>query len=180
MTKILVAYATKHNSTAEIASAIGEILRQTATFQVEVQPMEAVEDLTPYDAVVLGSAVYVGQWQSKAADFLKKNEQRLARRPVWLFSSGPTGEGDPASLMKGWRFPETLQPVADFIKPRDIALFHGKLDPDDLNFFERGAVKMVKAPTGDFRDWDMIRQWASNIAKALLEEEKVSQETVHN
>lgn len=180
MTNILVAFATKHNATAEIANALGDVLRQTDTFQVDIRPVETVEDITAYDAVVLGSAVYAGQWQSSAADFLKHHEQRLAQRPVWLFSSGPTGEGDPRTLMKGWTFPEALQPVADYIKPRDIALFHGKLDPRDLNFLERGIVKMVHAPTGDFRDWNVIREWASRIAQTLLEESDVSKAGVHD
>lgn len=171
MTKILVVYATKHNSTAEIANTIGEALRQSAvqsgTPQVDVKPVEAVRDIAAYDAVVLGSAVYAGQWQSGAADFLKKHEQELSQRPVWLFSSGPTGEGDPQTLMKGWKFPEALMPVAERIGPRDIALFHGNLDPSRLSLFERVIVQGVHAPMGDFRDSNMIRAWANSIAQAL-------------
>jgi menaquinone-dependent protoporphyrinogen oxidase len=167
MINILVTYASKHQSTAEIANTIGKVLKGFSSFQVTVQPVEAVEDVTPYDAVVLGSSVYVGQWQSSAAYFLRNHQQKLAERQVWLFSSGPTGEGDPNTLVKGWEFPESLRPVADAIKPHDIALFHGKLDPDTLNFMERSAVRLVKAPTGDFRDWNAIRAWAAGIAGVL-------------
>jgi menaquinone-dependent protoporphyrinogen oxidase len=164
MTYILVTYASKHNSTAEIAHAIGEVLQQTNTSRVDILPVENVGDISPYDTVILGSAVYAGQWQEKAADFLKKHEAKLAKLPVWLFSSGPLGEDS------GWKFPESLQPIADRIKPHDIALFHGSLDPSKLNFFERVVVKGVKAPTGDFRDWDLIRSWASNVAQTLQAE----------
>ena len=72
---------------------------------------------------------------------------------MWLFSSGPTGEGDPVELMKGFRFPEALQPIADHIRPRDIAFFHGALDMKELSLPERLIVKGIKAPLGDFRDW---------------------------
>jgi menaquinone-dependent protoporphyrinogen oxidase len=171
MVKILVAYATKHNSTAEIANLIGETLQQTRLRSgiphVEVKSVETVGDVTKYDVVVLGSAVYAGQWQSSAADFLKKHQEELSQRPVWLFSSGPTGEGDPLTLLKGWKFPQALMPVAERIKPRDIAVFHGNLDPDKLSLFERVVVKGVKAPMGDFRDSEMIRTWAKCIAEAL-------------
>jgi menaquinone-dependent protoporphyrinogen oxidase len=171
MVKILVAYATKHNSTAEIANLIGETLQQTRLRSgiphVEVKSVEAVGDVTKYDVVVLGSAVYVGQWQSEAANFLKKYEDELAQRPVWLFSSGPTGEGDPQALLKGWKFPPGLMPVVERIKPRDIAVFHGNLDASRLGLLERFMVKQVKAPMGDFRDADMIRNWATCIAQAL-------------
>jgi len=148
--RVLVAYATKYGATAEIAEKIGEVLRQ-AGLQTDVLPTDRVGDLTPYKAVVLGSAVYIGQWQKKAATFLRANEKALAERPVWLFSSGPTGEGDPVQLVKGWRFPTGLQPIADRIHARDMALFHGAVDPKKLNLIEKWMVKNVKAPLGDLR-----------------------------
>jgi menaquinone-dependent protoporphyrinogen oxidase len=168
MTHVLVAYATKHFSTAEIALVIFQELLKFPQLAVELAHVEDVRDLTRYDVVVLGSAVYMGQWRDEAANFLKKHEQELAERAVWLFSSGPIGEGDPKTLMKGWTFPENLQPYADCIKPRDIALFHGKLERDWLNIFEKAAIKFVKSDTGDSRDWEMIRNWAKNIAAVLV------------
>ncbi len=167
MTRVLVAYATKHRSTAEIAVEIGEVLQKTG-LQVDIEQVENVHDLTRYEIVVLGSAVYMGQWRDEAADFLKKHQQELAQRSVWLFSSGPIGNGDPKALMKGWVFPEALQPVVDQIKPHDIVLFHGKLERDWLNLFEKAAVKFVGTNTGDSRDWDMIRNWAKGIAEASI------------
>jgi len=171
MITVLVAYASKHHSTAEIAELIGAVLELDDTLDVDVRSVDTVEHVALYDAVVLGSAVYVGQWQSQAAQFLKEHVAELADRPVWLFSSGPTGEGDPQTIMKGWEFPEALQPLVEQIKPRNVAFFHGKLDPSKLNFMERTAVKLVHAPLGDFRDWDMIRNWATHIAQALIEEQ---------
>ncbi len=167
--KVLVAYATKHGATAEIAEKIGQVLRE-AGLQADVVPIDRISDLAQYKAVVLGSAVYIGQWRKEAANFLKANEEALAKRSVWLFSSGPTGEGDPVEVLKGWRFPEALQPIADRIQPRDIAVFYGALDPKKLNFIERWMIKNVKAPTGDFRDWDAIAAWATAIADALKQE----------
>jgi menaquinone-dependent protoporphyrinogen oxidase len=89
---------------------------------------------------------------------------------VWLFSSGPTGEGDPVQLMKGWRFPEAQQPIADRIRPRDIAFFHGVLDMKKLSLAEKLIVKGIKAPVGAFRDWDAITSWAAAMADALKKE----------
>ena len=166
-TQVLVAYATKYGATAEIAEKIGEVLREAGQ-QTEVLPADQVSDLTPFHAVVLGSAVYVGQWRKEAATFLEANEKALAQRPVWLFSSGPTGQGDPVELMKGWRFPE--EEVADRIGPRDIAIFHGAVDTKKLSLPERLMLKGVKAPVGDFRDWEAITSWARAIAEALNKE----------
>jgi menaquinone-dependent protoporphyrinogen oxidase len=166
---VLIAYATKYGATAEIAEKIGQVLRE-AGLATDVLPADRVGNVAAYKAIVLGSAVYAGQWRKEAATFLEANEKPLAGRPVWLFSSGPTGNGDPSQLMKGWRFPEAQQPIADRIKPRDIAFFHGVLDTNKLSLPEKLIVKGIKAPTGDFRDWDAITLWATGIAKALKQE----------
>jgi menaquinone-dependent protoporphyrinogen oxidase len=167
--QVLVVYATKHGATAEIAEKIGRVLRE-AGLQADVLPADKVGDLGPYGAVVLGSAVYAGQWRKEAATLLENNEAALAERPVWLFSSGPTGKGDPVELMNGWRFPEAQQPIADRIGPRDIAFFGGMLVMEKLNLGEKLLVKGIKAPIGDFRDWDSIYAWANEVAMVLLRE----------
>jgi menaquinone-dependent protoporphyrinogen oxidase len=101
---------------------------------------------------------------------LKANEKVLAEQLVWLFSSGPMGEGNPVELTEGWNFPEALQPLADSIRPRDIAGFNGVVNIEKLNFIEKWILKKVEAPAGDFRDWDAITSWAASIADMLKEE----------
>lgn len=169
MRKILVAFGSKYGATAEIAEVIGQTLMD-AGLQVDVIPAEQVQDPAPYAAVILGSAVYAGRWREEAVSFLEQHEALLRHRAVWLFSSGPTGEGDPVELMQGWRFPEAQRPLADRIGPRDIAFFHGLIDPDRLSLGERLLVRALRAPTGDFRDWEGICNWAGEIARALSEE----------
>ena len=177
-TQILVAYATKYGATAEIAEKIGQVLRE-AGLRTDVLPVDRVSDLSPYQAVVLGSAVYIGKWRKEAVKFLKANEKALAERQVWLFSSGPTGEGDAVELGEGWRFPKSLQPIADRIRPRDIAVFHGNVDMKKLNLIEKWMIKNVKAPVGDFRDWEAITSWATAIADALEKRNPKRQECNH-
>jgi menaquinone-dependent protoporphyrinogen oxidase len=164
--KTLVVYGTKYGATAEIAERIGKVLRE-AGHEVDVASAARAGDVSGYQAVVLGSGVYAGSWRKEAADFLLAQKEALAGRPVWLFSSGPTGEGDPVALMKGWLFPDALKPVADEIKPRDTVLFHGAIQPDKVNFGEKLIIKLLKASTGDFRDWEAIEAWAAGIAAAL-------------
>ncbi|MGE5461762.1 MAG: hypothetical protein ACM3PS_00305, partial [Syntrophothermus sp.] len=92
-------------------------------------------------------------------------------QPVWILSSGPTGEGDAVELVEGQRLPAALQPIVDRIQPRDIAVFHGYINHDRINFIEKWAIKsLVKKPFGDFRDWGAITAWAITIAKTLKEE----------
>ena len=164
--KVLVAYGSKHGATAEIAEAIGQAIQQ-AGLEVDVLSADAVDSLSPYRAVVLGSAVYAGMWRKEAINLLESQEEALAQRPVWIFSSGPTGEGDPVELLDGWRLPEPQEAVAARIAPRDIAVFHGNIEGDKLNLGEKLIVKAVKGQFGDYRDWEAIRGWAWDIARTL-------------
>ncbi len=166
--KVLVTYASKHGATKEIAEKIGDALR-TAGLQADVLPVEAAGNLDLYQAVILGSAVYVGKWMKSACDFLRQNETSLAARPVWLFSSGPTGEGDPVTLLDGWRLPADQQTIIVRIQPRAVAVFHGNIEQSRLNWIENTAVKALKKPFGDFRDWDAVASWAASIAQTLGE-----------
>jgi menaquinone-dependent protoporphyrinogen oxidase len=163
---VLVAYASKYGATQEIAEKIGQTL-QSVGLEVAITSADQVADPEGYDAVILGSAVYAGMWRKQAIQFLEENENSLSSKPTWFFSSGPTDEGDPVELLKGWRFPEAQQPIADRIQPRDITVFHGSLDPSRLNFAERMIIKGIKAPTGDFRDWEIVQTWAQSIAREL-------------
>jgi menaquinone-dependent protoporphyrinogen oxidase len=166
MKNVLVTYASRSGSTTEIANKIAEVLRSKGE-NVTVQPVTGVTDLNAYNAVVLGSAVYMGHWMKEAVEFLETHEDALATRPVWIFSSGPTGPGDAVERMHGWRFPEAQQAIAERIKPHEIVLFHGKIDIHDLNFGEKIMIRALGAPTGDFRDWNAITAWAEGIAQVL-------------
>lgn len=164
--RVLVTYASKHGSTAEIAKRIGEVLRK-AGLPADVMPVERVTNLVHYSVVILGSAVYIGRWRKEATKFLEENVEALAERKVWLFSSGPTGEGDAVELVDGKKLPDSLEYVVKRIKPQDIKVFHGVLDMSELSFIERWMIKRVDAPTGDYRNWDAITAWAKSIANAL-------------
>lgn len=156
---VLITYASKHGSTKEIAERITARLRQLGK-DAEIRPVEAVGDLRPYEAVVLGSAVYFGSWMKEPVEFVAANRDALAARPVWLFSSGPTGE---TSLPD----PKQVAELNAAIRPRDHRMFGGALDHRKLSLPERVIIKGVKAPEGDFRDWAAIDAWASSIAQEL-------------
>jgi menaquinone-dependent protoporphyrinogen oxidase len=164
--RILVTYASKYGSTAQIADKISQVL-QSEGLAVDEQPVDQSGDPSKYDAVVFGSAVYAGSWRKEATSWLSQYATQLSHRPTWIFSSGPTGEGDAEGLMDGWRFPEKMKAVIESIKPQSITCFHGEIDTDKLNFGEKLIVKGVKAPVGDYRLWHQISSWSAGIASAL-------------
>jgi menaquinone-dependent protoporphyrinogen oxidase len=162
---VLVCAASKHGATAEIAEAIGRVLRDRG-IAVDVRSAENVTMVDGYDAVVLGSAVYVGHWLEPARRLVDSAGLALARRPVWLFSSGPIG--DPA---KPTEDPVDVAAVVQATGARDHRIFAGRLDKHLLGFGERAMVAALRAPTGDFRDWPAIEAWAAGIAETLTAEE---------
>jgi len=164
--QILVAYATKYGATAEIAQKISDALNK-AGLKTGLRNVKDIRNIEGYQAVVLGSGFYIGRWRREAARFLKKNEKSLAAVPVWLFSSGPTGKDDAEKIAEGWCFPKGLQRVADRIRVRDKALFHGSIDMSKLSAIEKWMIGKVGAPVGDFRNWKAITAWAEAIAKEL-------------
>jgi menaquinone-dependent protoporphyrinogen oxidase len=160
--KALVVYVSKRGSTAEIAERIGETLRQNG-WLADVSDAVTVNDLSPYSTIILGSSVYMGRWHKEAVAFLKKNIESLDKLPVWLYVSGPTGQGNPMEQMDGRLYPQSLQPLIKRLNPKAIVCFGGKLAPEKLNPFERWIVRIVKSPAGDFRNWEDIRHWAETI-----------------
>jgi menaquinone-dependent protoporphyrinogen oxidase len=160
--KVLVTVASKHGSTREIAAALAEELRHAA-IETDLRALGTVHDLTGYDAVIFGSAIYMGSWLPEAQQFARQHQATLGQRPVWVFSSGPLGAETPRPPADRDRLTAPLGAVA----VRDHQVFVGKLDPADLGLGERLAVKVVQAPAGDFRDWAAIRGWAQEIAATL-------------
>jgi menaquinone-dependent protoporphyrinogen oxidase len=159
---VLVAYASKHGSTEGIAQAIADRLRELGE-PVEVGSVDEIREVEGFRAVVLGSAVYAGSWMKEAVEFVQRFAEALAERPVWLFSSGPLG----TEVEDEEEQPRQLAEMRGIVGPIDHRVFFGALDRSSLGFGERMLVKAVKAPEGDFRDWDAIRGWAEEIAREL-------------
>ncbi len=160
--KVLVTEASRHGSTREIADAIAEELRSSG-LEADLRDADSVTSLDGYDAVVIGSAIYMGGWMAEAKQFVERFEAQLRERPIWLFSSGPLGSDDPQPAGDPALVPELIEQT----NALGHRTFTGKLDRDSLGFGERMIAKMVHAPEGDFRDWDAIRGWAKEIATAM-------------
>ena len=143
MTNVLVAYALKRGSTAEIAEAIAEALRQSG-LSVDCVVAGKVSSIESYDAVVLGSAVYLKRWRGDAKHFLRKHDEELSQRPLWVFSSGPVGdpksEADPSWLEP----PKIIEHVAR-LGAREHVVFGGCLPVDPRGPLEHAMVKNTTA-----------------------------------
>ena len=168
--RVLVAVASRHGATREIAEALARDLTANPAargvdLHASVVPVEHHPDPHHYDAVVLGSAVYGGSWLPGARQFATGSAAALRTRSLWLFSSGPIGKPP---------FPEAepneAATMTAMLHPRGSRVLPGRLDPALLTFAERAVVTAMRAPVGDARDWRQIRAWADEIAAALAGE----------
>ena len=162
MSRVLVAYGTKHGATAEIADTVADELRQTG-HMVECLRADQVQSVEAYDAAVIGSAVYMKRWRPEARRLLKRQAKALANRPFWIFSSGPFGaEPDPA-----WSEPAKTVRRAEQLGVRGHVVFGGRLPLEPDNFVERAMVKECPPESRDLRDWDAIRDWTREVGAQL-------------
>lgn len=167
--RVLVAFATRHEATAEIAERVGDVLRNAVTAAdpaavVDVRNVHTVGDVEDYDAVVVGSAVYLGRWLEAAWRFLHDNRQALLARPVWLFASGPVG--DPLLPRDE---PSEVDHLVGLVGARTHQVFAGALRPAALGGTERMLIHQAHSAEGDFRDWPLISRWSTAVADDLLE-----------
>ena len=167
-TSVLVAYATKYGSTQEVAEAVAATLRKSG-LTVAVQPAREVHTLAGYDAVVLGTALYMFRWHKDALGFLSKHRKALSGLPVAVFALGPTHSPHDE---KEWhdsraQLGKELAKYA-WLKPVAIEILGGKFDPKKLSFpLNKFAAK---EPASDIRDWTAIRAWAGAVSKLLSQQ----------
>ncbi len=161
---ILVAYATRYGSTAEVAGAIADVLRAGGE-TVDLLPMSDVVDLSRYRAAVIGSPIYMGKWLAEAQVFIEKRQKELRRMPVAYFAVGMTlADGGDEERRKA---EASMDQVRLLVQPVDTGLFAGKLEPEGLSFTDKAIITLVRSPAGDRRDWDAIHSWASGLSEKL-------------
>ncbi len=167
---ILVAYASRTGTTAGVAEAIGKTLAESGA-AVDVRAMADVKDLTPYDAVVAGSAIQGKQWLPEAMQFMQTHQTTLRQKPFAAFLVCMTlamKKGNYRAEVANW-----LQPVRTLAPPVSEGLFAGALDISKVPTFRDRLMFRISVATGvwsegDHRDWEAIRAWAECIRPLLL------------
>jgi menaquinone-dependent protoporphyrinogen oxidase len=160
---ILIAYATKHESTREVADVIAERMR-TGGANVEVRPASEVKTLDPYEAVILGGALYAGRWHRDARRFMRRHRGALTQLPLAVFAMGPITLESTDLASSRQQLERALGKVPE-VRPVSLSIFGGAVDPDKLRF------PLNRMEEVDARDWTAIRHWADALAKRFVASE---------
>jgi len=169
--KILVTYASRSGSTAEIAAAIGKNLSQNG-IHVDILPMQAVKDISEYQAIVAGSAIRNRAWLPEAMEFVKAHRFELSQKRFATFTACITLAMSNSDQYRQ-AVSEWIRPVRAQVKPVSEGLFAGTLDFNKLPLnWDTTKLRAVVAlgifPKEDWRDWPAIHAWAENLHPLLL------------
>jgi len=192
MTRVLIAYGSRHGATRGIAERIAHVLEREGIDSL-VKPADRIEIIEDVDAFVIGSGVYMGSWLKEPLEFLERESHLLASKPTWLFSSGPlkgSTKNDPrADPLESALGPSEgpgsgghrrVAELAAVIGVREHRVFYGAFDPaDPPKAMSERLVRMMPGskgilPPGDFRDWENVEAWAREIATRLTPADVVS------
>ena len=161
--RILVAYASRCGSTAEIAQALGRDL-QSRGYKPEVLPVAKVSQLGGYQAILLGSAVRAGNWLGEATGFVRRHQREIQDLPNAFFTVHMKNIGDDEKSRKGRL--GYLDRVREMVRPDSEVFFAGRMDMSRLSFGERLLCKVMGASSRDLRNWPAIHAWGSNVFAA--------------
>jgi menaquinone-dependent protoporphyrinogen oxidase len=156
---VLIAFATKHGSTRDVATEVAGRLSAHGIVTYTC-PAADVHTLEGFDGVVLGSALYLGRLHADGRDFLHRFGGELASRPLAVFALGPRtlADEDVAGSRSQLEAALAKEPA---LHPFTTAVFGGAFDPAQHRF------PFNRMPASDVRDWAAIRAWADDVARSF-------------
>ncbi|MBS2961519.1 hypothetical protein KGA66_00575 [Actinocrinis puniceicyclus] len=162
--KVLICVASRHEATAQIAEVLARTLSDRGLDVRTLQSGSATAaDVDDCDALILGSAVYLGRWMAEARDLVDRVGGQLNGKPVWLFSSGPVGDPPQPAPDAALDMSELISATA----AQEHRLFGGRLARKRLGVVERTLVAVMRVRDSDNRQWEQIRAWGEQIAGRL-------------
>ncbi|MBP2145245.1 menaquinone-dependent protoporphyrinogen oxidase [Methanofollis sp. W23] len=160
--RILIAYATKHETTREIAEFIAGTLEEEGV-ETEARPVDAVESLAGFDMVVIGSPIYMGKILKEAKTFVARFADDLQKRQVEAFAVGMSCKDLTEENRR--KVQEAMAPITDRVQVRgELGMFAGRMNPSFVPVLGR-FMKYDEAKTEDARDWEAVRGWARVLAE---------------
>ena len=156
---ILVAYASRHGTTREVAEFVAHTL-ESRGLTVEIEEARRVSTVAHYDAVVVGGGLYMGKWHKDARRLLERHREQLAGIPLAVFGMGPDSLAE-SKVVESRRQLERSLAATPELEPAAVTIFGGALTPETWRF------PFSRLPAFDARDWDAIEEWTDEVAASI-------------
>lgn len=154
--RVLIAYGSKHGSTAETADAIAGMLRERG-LEVDVSEAARVRSIAGYDSVIVAGSLYTGRWHVDSRGFINRFSRELEHKRVAIFAMGPKTSDREAIASARQQLDLGLRRLPP-VHADPVAVFGGVIRPERLRF------PFSRLPASDARDWDAIRDFAAAVA----------------
>lgn len=163
--KVLVTYESQFGSTAEVAEVVGQVLGDKG-YKVTIKKIKDVVSLDNYEKVVIGSAIQYDKWMLEAREFAQAHQRELETKNVsCFFVCLVLSKGTEKSRTKANGYARKIKELVPRVSQDAIGQFAGVLDYSKMSFGQRLAAKtlfaIIGVKAGDYRDWEIIRNWAS-------------------
>lgn len=170
MQRLLVAYATRAGSTAEIAEFIGKVLREAGA-EVDVLPLKQVRNLSGYSGAILGSAIRMGRVLPELVKFVRTHATALSQMPLIYFNVNMTLMDDTPenrAIVDSY-----FNPLRAICEPLRVGAFAGRMDYSRLGWLLRFVFSKNKEqiPEGDWINWESIRAWTLEVLSLMQREQ---------
>lgn len=173
MPHILIVYASHDGQTEKICRTLQGVIQETGQ-QTTLLPIDQAAQVDPagFDKIVIGAGIRYGKHSPEIAAFITQNQAILDSKPNAFFS---------VNLVA--RKPEKSRPASNpylqkFLKrinwkPKNLAVFAGKLDYPSYGCFDRFMIRLIMwmthGPTDpmavvEFTDWRQVKAFGQQIA----------------
>ena len=183
--KVLIVYGTRYGATESTSAEIAKVL-QGEGLEVKVvnAKKEKVKDISPYDLIVVGSGMQMGKWTGEPESFLNQFQKELLQKKVAIFVSSAAQalieHENKTEEVEMNRKKYLAEKAAKYnLQPISMVILGGVWDFNKMGFLfrrtlasfkpriEAAGYKEVKPGLYDTRDWDIIRNWARELAAKL-------------
>lgn len=132
--KTLIAYATKHGATRDIAAGLKKAMEGAELCDLGENPKPNLDE---YDCVIIGGSLYAGMLRKEAKRFAAENAEVLQGKTLGFFLVG-LAPADGGENYFAKNFPEELMG-----KAKAHTILQGRYDPASCGFWERQIMKLI-------------------------------------
>ena len=162
---VLIAYDSKHGSTAMVVRQIADVL-YACGYRVDISRARTVDNLSSYDAVVVGSPIYWAKFLPGTQLFLKQHEQTLAAMPVAVFALSTYADEETKIVneeVKEFFVDKELEKVPAIKPVGEIGLFGGTFTLRTLFPIEVFSMKLEGYSDVNYLNEPVVVSWSENL-----------------